>query len=223
MSLNYSNKKLRSTQASQVPLQTSQSINYVKNQQNKFHDKVKISQMSLGNISVNDERSTDIQDESSYSLHLKNAPYKTLSTFNNMKTQLRTGQKLQGILPPHNNNKSGYSQNSQQPLFKDQFKTYKKKNKFLMNPELNSERGDQVKSLLLRIDEDIKEEQIRHKPPKHTKENLTKVNSKTEFPELKSTSINQQARIKNNQSISSHVVPQYQGQTVINSQTSSRT
>jgi hypothetical protein len=66
-----------------------------------------------------------------------------------------------------------------------------------MNPELNSERGDQVKSLLLRIDEDIKEEAVRHKPYKQTKENLTKNNSKTEFPELKG-SIHASNRIKNN-------------------------
>jgi hypothetical protein len=91
-----------------------------------------------------------------------------------------------------------------------------------MNPELNSERGDLVKSLLLRIDEDIKEEPVRQKPPKHTKENLTKTNSKTEFPELKTSSIHASNRIKNNQSITSSIAT-HMSSAQINSQTSSRT
>ena len=45
-------------------------------------------QVSLGNISITDDRSTDIHEENNSSGYLQNniTPYKTLNSFNNLKT-----------------------------------------------------------------------------------------------------------------------------------------
>lgn len=56
--------------------------------------------MSLGNISITDDRSTDIHEESSINNYSNNpnmqgmTPYKTVNSFNNLKSITKSNSKL---------------------------------------------------------------------------------------------------------------------------------
>eukprot|EP00347_Sterkiella_histriomuscorum_P001526 403371695 len=176
--------------------------------------KMKINQISQSNISITDERSTEIHEENSITNYSncngmigmeshgqQITPYKTLNNFNNLKSMQKDSSKQSSQLRNSNAGNNNANANQSQYLFQNQFKSYQRKSKFAQRQEgslsiqnageIISDRDQYTGTIVggSQIPDTLNTHSLLLKIEEDNNE--IKISSKTELPELRQSKYNQ--------------------------------